>query len=150
MQGAAEGEDVRTDLVLGSKDEGAEFGMLFKHTTNSNDKVSLIIMITPYIVKRSEDLSKLRYALGRLDLIEKNLADELEQNLETGKQIEINPELLTPELTHKEITQTQIVKPVVNNSVEILIDENGRAFRIQKDAQGNVVSKTPTTLDESY
>ncbi len=132
-------------------------GTLFKHTTNTNDKVSLIIMITPYIVKRSEDLSKLRYALGRLDLIEKNLANELEQNLETGKQIKVNPELLTPELTKRDIAAVQTtipvvhaVKPVVNNSVEILIDEHGRAFRIQKDAQGNVVSKTPTTLDERY
>ena len=133
-------------------------GIPFRHTTKSNDKVSLIIMITPYIVKRSEDLAKLRDALGRLDLIEKNLADELEKNLQTGKKIEVNPELLTPELTNEEmsanpvqtVSQTKHIEPSVDDRVEIVIDENNQAYRIEKDAQGNIISKTAVSLDDGY
>ena len=33
---------------------------------------------------------------------------------------------------------------------EIIIDENQRAWKVQRDATGNILSKTPVSLDEVY
>jgi len=139
-------------------------GNLFKHTKEDKDKISLVIMITPYIVKRSADLGHLKEALGKLDLVEKNLADQIDEKLKSGKQIEVNPAMIAPELEAEEPQPRTVVHEVVevpqNNSVtetysnapteEIIIDEHQKAYRIKKDAQGNVISKEPVSLDEVY
>ncbi len=139
-------------------------GNLFKHTKEDKDKISLVIMITPYIVKRSADLGRLKEALGKLDLIERNLAVQLDEKLKNGKEIVINPELVAaPELeveTPRTVVHTVPV-PVVHEVVEteevssapteeIVIDEHQRAYRIKKDAAGNILSKEPVSLDEIY
>ncbi len=139
-------------------------GNLFKHTKEDKDKISLVIMITPYIVKRSADLGHLKEALGKLDLVEKNLADQIDNKLKSGKPIEINPEVIAPELEAEESQPRTVVHEVVeapkNSAVveeysnapteEIIIDEHQKAYRVKKDAQGNVISKEPVSLDEVY
>jgi len=139
-------------------------GNLFKHTKEDKDKISLVIMITPYIVKRSADLGHLKEALGKLDLVERNLADQIDEKLKSGKPIEINPEVIAPELEAEESQPRTVVHEVVevpqNSAVaetynnvrteEIIIDEHQKAYRVKKDAQGNVISKEPVSLDEVY
>ncbi|WP_187647805.1 type II secretion system secretin GspD [Nitrosophilus labii] len=51
-------------------------GNIFKYEERSNDKTTLVILLTPYIVKKSEDLNKLRALLGKLDALEKKFAKE--------------------------------------------------------------------------
>ncbi len=51
-------------------------GNIFKYEERSNDKTTLVILLTPYIVKKSEDLNKLRVLLGKLDALEKRFAKE--------------------------------------------------------------------------
>jgi len=135
-------------------------GNLFKHTKEDNDKISLVIMITPYIVKRSADLSKLKDALGRLEMIENDLACKIEERLKSGKAIELNPILIAPELEAEE--PKTVVHPVrtvgaveteqTSNepTEEIIIDERQRAYRVLKDADGNILSKTRVDYDEVY
>jgi len=41
-------------------------GKLFQHENTTNEKTTLVLMLTPYIVEHSEDLTKLRQALGEL------------------------------------------------------------------------------------
>ncbi len=145
-------------------------GNLFRHTKNDKDKISLVIMITPYIVKRSADLGKLKEALGRLDMVEKNLAMQIDEKLKTGKPIEIDPSLIAPELEVEEQPQTIVhpqvrtVEPVQHHVVyeepveevssepteEIIIDEHQRAYKVLRDAQGNIISKKRISLDETY
>jgi general secretion pathway protein D len=130
-------------------------GNLFKHTKEDKDKISLVIMITPYIVKRSADLGRLKEALGKLDNIERNLAVQIDEKLKSGKEIEINPELIAPELVVEEsspVVHHEVVTEEVSNepTEEILIDEHQIAYRIKKDAQGNVISKTRIPYDEVY
>jgi general secretion pathway protein D len=130
-------------------------GNLFKHTKEDKDKISLVIMITPYIVKRSADLGRLKEALGKLDNIERNLAVQIDEKLKSGKEIEINPELIAPELVVEEsspVVHHEVVTQEVSNepTEEILIDEHQNAYRIKKDAQGNVISKTRIPYDEVY
>ncbi len=184
-------------------------GIPFRHTKEDKDKISLVIMITPYIVKRSEDLGRLKEALGKLDMVEKNLAFQLDEQLKSGKPVKINPELieedvLEPEAESQEtLPQTVVHTPVIENSSpvrrhiqpaesapamvpaepenktihtqnsqnadlaeskpaandhvsgegpteEIIIDEHQRAYRVLKDAQGNILSKVRVKSDDYY
>jgi general secretion pathway protein D len=49
-------------------------GALFRHKEKNYDKTTLVILITPYIVKQSTDLDKLRLTLGKLNELEKKFA----------------------------------------------------------------------------
>jgi general secretion pathway protein D len=51
-------------------------GYLFKSKTKNKDKIHLVIMLTPYIVEKSEDLETLRGKLKTLDEIEKKVVKE--------------------------------------------------------------------------
>lgn len=45
-------------------------GELFKYTDKGGDKINLVIVLTPYIVEKSSDLSTLRTKLSELDKIQ--------------------------------------------------------------------------------
>ena len=60
-------------------------GIPFRHTTTDHDKTSLVIMLTPYIVKRSEDLALLKETLGQLNVLEKELARKFDSDYQAGK-----------------------------------------------------------------
>ncbi len=52
-------------------------GMLFRHKEKTSDKTTLVILLTPYIVKKSEDLDRLRVLLGKLDRLEREFAQKV-------------------------------------------------------------------------
>jgi len=52
-------------------------GKIFKHKEQINDKTTLVILLTPYIVKKSENLDRLRKILGKLETLEKKFAVKL-------------------------------------------------------------------------
>ena len=45
-------------------------GRLFRSNGNSNNKVNVVIYITPYIIKKSSDLTTLRVRLGELESVQ--------------------------------------------------------------------------------
>ncbi len=49
-------------------------GIPFRYREKQDTKVSLAVLLTPYIINKSSDLSKLRLMLGKLNMIEKELA----------------------------------------------------------------------------
>jgi len=51
-------------------------GALFRHKEINEDKTTLVIVLTPYIVKQSTDLDKLRLTLAKLNELEKKFATE--------------------------------------------------------------------------
>jgi general secretion pathway protein D len=51
-------------------------GYLFKDKTFNKDKIHLVIMLTPYIIEKSEDLEELRKKLKNLDEIEKKVVNK--------------------------------------------------------------------------
>ncbi len=153
-------------------------GNLFRHTKEDKDKISLVIMITPYIVKRSEDLGKLKEALGKLDMIEKNLAYQIDEKLRTGKPIVIEPEKIVVEGGEEEQPQTVVHRNVIHPEIaaderrevsvsealslseetemsqepteEIIIDEQQRAYRVLRDSEGNIISKVRVRNADFY
>jgi len=58
-------------------------GNLFKHKQLNKDKTTLVIMLTPYIVKKPSDLDKLRSTLSKLNLLEKQFAHQVVTKVKT-------------------------------------------------------------------
>ena len=101
-------------------------GIPFRHKEESNDKVNLIIMLTPYIVKKSQDLSNIRATLGKISLIEDILAKEIEKKYANGENI----------FQQKSSTTRKIV-----------LNKDGKAFEISRDKFGNEIKRELIKLD---
>jgi len=52
-------------------------GKLFRHKEKNKDKTTLVIMLTPYIVNKSEDLDKLRLTLAKLNELEQKFVRKI-------------------------------------------------------------------------
>ena len=55
-------------------------GYAFRHESDDNDRVNLVIILTPYIVDKSSNLSSLREVLAKLNTIEKKFAKKIIDN----------------------------------------------------------------------
>ena len=64
---SADGNSVTKVPILG---DIPIIGRLFRSTGNSNSKVNVVIYITPYIIKKSSDLSTLRVRLAELESVQ--------------------------------------------------------------------------------
>ena len=60
-------------------------GNLFKHKNINKDKTTLVIMLTPYIVKKPSDLEKLRMTLAKLNSLEGKFAEKLIKKVKKSK-----------------------------------------------------------------
>ena len=60
-------------------------GNLFKHKSLNKDKTTLVIMLTPYIVKKPADLEKLRVTLAKLNTLEGKFAKKLVKKVKKSK-----------------------------------------------------------------
>ena len=60
-------------------------GSLFRNKSELNDKINLVIIITPYIIPKSEDLSYIRNQLSELKLLEDKYTKETLLRLEKAK-----------------------------------------------------------------
>jgi general secretion pathway protein D len=57
-------------------------GRLFTHTTDVNDQLNIVIVLTPYIVNSSDELSQLRAQLSELDQLQSIYSRQLEEELQ--------------------------------------------------------------------
>ena len=57
-------------------------GRIFRNNQEGVNRTSLVVIVTPYIVERSEDLSELRERLSRLDAIRQRYVEEIIQSAE--------------------------------------------------------------------
>jgi len=55
------------------------FGKLFRHKEKIKDKTTLAVLLTPYIVKNSNELEKLRGMLSKLDTLEKSFVEKFKK-----------------------------------------------------------------------
>jgi len=60
-------------------------GALFRNENRSTDKINLVMILTPYIVRNSEELTRVQTYVAKLDSLEKELAKTLEAELKTNK-----------------------------------------------------------------
>ncbi len=133
-------------------------GIPFRDRSNSYDRKSLVIMLTPYIVKRSEDLASLKESLTNLSSLESDLAKRFNRALHNGEnlstvltkeqfnqtQIEQERDLLEsdPQITSYETlqpTQTKPVEELSDLTMQIEIDDRGRRYEVYVDKDGKEV-----------
>lgn len=62
-------------------------GNLFKNKATTHDKINLVIILTPYIIEKSGDLSSLRSKLTELDAIQERYIANITKNLEENKEL---------------------------------------------------------------
>lgn len=62
------------------------FGNLFKSKATAHDRINLVIMLTPYIIEKSGDLSTLRAQLNELDALQERYIANITQKLDTKKE----------------------------------------------------------------
>jgi general secretion pathway protein D len=68
-------------------------GALFRHKEINNDKTTLAIVLTPYIIKRSSNLDKLRETLSKLNALEKKFViNFIKKHKKKPKKIEFDLE----------------------------------------------------------
>ncbi|MDR0665905.1 MAG: hypothetical protein LBF71_00685 [Campylobacteraceae bacterium] len=71
-------------------------GNLFTHTTDVNDQLNIVLVLTPYIVNSSDELSQLKVQLSELDMIQdvysRQLKEELKKRVENAPKIKDNIE----------------------------------------------------------
>ena len=128
-------------------------GIPFRDKSKSYDRKSLVIMITPYIVRRSEELSTLKDSLANLSFLEKKLAKRFNRVLHEGKSLD--EVKLDDIITHKshvdDIQEAQEIESLNTNNItyedsspyteEILIDDKGKRYRVLVDENGNEISR---------
>ncbi len=56
-------------------------GELFTHHSDSGDNVNIVIVLTPYIIKTSEDLTELRVHLAELNELQNMFSEEFERRI---------------------------------------------------------------------
>ena len=59
-------------------------GRVFQHHLDGEDKINLVVMLTPYVVSKSSDLSELRHQLYELESIQRKYNENLKEHLESG------------------------------------------------------------------
>ncbi len=60
-------------------------GNLFKSKATSQDRVNLVILLTPYIIEKSSDLSALRTQLSELDALQERYITNITKQIEAKK-----------------------------------------------------------------
>ncbi len=105
-------------------------GIPFRHASKDKEKSNLVIMLTPYIVKRSEDLATIKDILGKMDLLENELAIEFDKNYEDCKtNLQNERGECTPEIIQG--------ATVVEADYYYRIDEFGKRYKIFVDSNGH-------------
>lgn len=61
-------------------------GNLFKNKETTQDRINLVIMLTPYIIEKSGDLSVLRAQLSELDALQEKYIANITKTVETKKE----------------------------------------------------------------
>ena len=65
-------------------------GYAFRHNSDAINKINLVVILTPYVIEASSDMTALRERLAKLDLIKAEVADKLRLTLEE-KSKHVNP-----------------------------------------------------------
>lgn len=99
-------------------------GIPFRHVTKDKVRSNLVIMLTPYIVKKSGDLTEIRKLLGKMDLLENELALEYEQRYVS------TPEIIDQSYDQNELEADHYFKiDEFGNRTKIFVDANGHEIR---------------------
>ena len=144
ISGLAREKNVKNDSRIPILGDIPILGIPFRHVSSDKQKSNLVIMLTPYIVKRSEDLSTIKDVLGKMDLLENRLVKDFEKNYSDCKtnlqrlRGECYPDVVSVD------TQTEAVDSYFK------IDEFGTRYKIYVDSQGNDIRSEKVEPDDEF
>jgi general secretion pathway protein D len=141
ISGLAREKNVNNDSRIPILGDIPILGIPFRHLSNDKQKTNLVIMLTPYIVKRSEDLSTIKDILGKMDLLENRLAVEFDRNYQdcrTNLQRERGE--CTPEIVEG--------ATVVGADYYYRIDEFGTRYKVFTDRNGREIRSEKVEEEE--
>ena len=116
---SADGNSITKVPILG---DIPIIGRLFTSKGESNSKVNVVIYITPYIIKKSSDLTTLRVRLAELEAVQqqynKILFDQLEER--TGERSDRRHETFASSSSSHIIPAKQNYSPVIENRTPVV------------------------------
>ncbi|GHV59110.1 type II secretion system protein GspD [Campylobacterota bacterium] len=77
LGGLVKSEDIQTETRVPYFSAIPFLGRLFRNKQDGTNKTSLVVIVTPYIVEKSEDLAELRERLSRLEALRVQYAKEI-------------------------------------------------------------------------
>jgi len=92
-------------------------GELFNHTKEVQDKVNLVVIVTPYIIPESKDLTFIREQLMSLKLLEEQYSLKLEKTLLSNKE-KNNQEKIVMKTQAKSLTVLEQHEAILKGSVD--------------------------------
>lgn len=78
------------------------FGALFRNAYDINDKINLVVVVTPYIIPKTKDLTFIMQQLTKLKMIEAKYTNKLLQDLEEQKKKKENFNNTSKNLTNNQ------------------------------------------------
>ncbi|MDR1912654.1 MAG: type II secretion system secretin GspD [Helicobacteraceae bacterium] len=85
LGGLIKNEEIKTETKVPFVSAIPFVGNLFRNTQEGINKTSLVVIVTPYIVEKSEDLSSLRARLSQLEAIRLQYAKEIIKHVDSRK-----------------------------------------------------------------
>jgi general secretion pathway protein D len=122
-------------------------GIPFRYDSKDNEKSNLVIMLTPYIVKRSEDLASIRDVLGKMELLENELAIDFQRKYELGE-TNLQKTRAGYSVSAPEIETTGYTPPTVVAEHYYRIDEFGNRTKVFVDATGREIRTEAVENDD--
>jgi general secretion pathway protein D len=88
------------------------FGSLFRNSYDISDKINLVVIVTPYIIPKTKDLTFITNQLSQLKMIENQYTKQLLKDLEIKKNIKLTSDTIQENRTknqqrHQKILQEQ-------------------------------------------
>lgn len=89
-------------------------GRLFRNNSDTEDKTNLVVVVTPYIIPKSKDLTYVRNQLAELKVLEDKFTKEAELRLEklklknSGETLEIDKQLLDLEDVKADVKEDRV------------------------------------------
>ncbi len=143
ISGLAREKNVKNDSRIPILGDIPVLGIPFRHISKDKQKSNLVIMLTPYIVKRSEDLSTIKEALGKMELLENRLVKDFEKKYDECK---TNLQRVRGEC-YPDVVTIDTVQEADNY---IRIDEFGVRYRVYVDEYGNEIRVEKLNPDDEF
>ena len=120
-------------------------GNLFKNTKKVDDKINLVVIITPYIIPKSKNLTYIRTQLSQLSQLEARYTKELEFRLQENKLVQDKEDLkrlkrkkdLQEEIEEFNEEKSKYTKIKIKNVEENKVDERSDHEKRVAEILGN-------------
>ncbi|MDR0579639.1 MAG: type II secretion system secretin GspD [Campylobacteraceae bacterium] len=125
-------------------------GRLFTHSTDINDQMNIVIVLTPYIINSSDELSQLRTQLSELDQLQeaysRRLQEELQKKIENAPKAKESKKIAIKEDVDSAGSENKVSLAVKEDISTVVKEEKVNAV---KEDKSDVVKENKISVDKS-